>query len=311
MGLQDDYVKYPMMQYGMDHYRYPWSMLADRSPVRWPNGAMLAFTLHIHIQHFPLNQKGIPLKVPGGMTMPYPDLRHYSLRDYGNRVGIYRILKTIDRYQMRPTFSVNAQICQMYPYLMKRLFDRDAEIIAHGWNMDSLHCEGMSEKEERELIGNTLNVLNKSTPMKIKGWLSPAGMESFRTPDIVGEMGVEYLCDWVNDDLPYYFNTQSGELIAYPVSQELDDYMIIMNNSHSEASFVDQCIDAINFLINEGSQQGGRLLTISVHPWIMGHAHRITFLEVLFSYILSRKEIWMAHPCEVIEVWKRQNKSHR
>ena len=100
MPLDKSYLEYPKRLYGMDHDRYDWEMLTDRKKVIWPDNKKLALWVNVSLQFFPLNQKGIPTKPPGGMTMPYPDLRHFSLRDYGNRVGIYRMLRTFDKYRV-------------------------------------------------------------------------------------------------------------------------------------------------------------------------------------------------------------------
>ena len=110
--LPNDYLQYPYRSYGMDHDLYDWSMLSDRKKVTWPEGKKLALWINVPIQFFPLNQRGEPFKVPAGMTMPYPDLRHFSLRDYGNRVGIYRLLKAFDQYGIEPTFAINS--CLLY-----------------------------------------------------------------------------------------------------------------------------------------------------------------------------------------------------
>ena len=91
--MSNDLLEYPQRHYGMDHDRYEWSMLQDRKPVTWPGGKPLALWINISVQHFPLSGDQPAVAPPGALTMPYPDLRHYTLRDYGNRVGIYRLLK--------------------------------------------------------------------------------------------------------------------------------------------------------------------------------------------------------------------------
>ena len=118
MALDKDYLLYPQRHYGMDHDRYDWSMLSERKPVQWPDGKGLALWVNVALQYFPLNQQGKPFKVPGGMTMPYPDLRHFSLRDYGNRVGIFRILDSLDAHAIRPTFAMNTRLAERVPYLL-------------------------------------------------------------------------------------------------------------------------------------------------------------------------------------------------
>ena len=106
MSTNKNYLKYPHRSLGMDHSLYKWSMLDDRPPIQWPNGKKLALWINISLQFFPLNQQNKPFPVPGGMTMPYPDLRHYTLRDYGNRIGIYRFFDALDQYGMRSSIAM-------------------------------------------------------------------------------------------------------------------------------------------------------------------------------------------------------------
>lgn len=132
MALDKCYLEYNERSYGMDHQRYDWSMLAERKAVNWPQGKTLAVWINVGLQQYPLDQKGIPFKVPGGMTMPYPDLRHFSLRDYGNRVGLYRFLKAFDKFGVKATFAINTELAEQNPYLLDVINKRGDEIICHG-----------------------------------------------------------------------------------------------------------------------------------------------------------------------------------
>ena len=306
MSLPDEYLQYAKRRYGMDHDRYDWSMLTDRKPISWPGGAKLAVWVNVNLQFFPLNQEGKPFKVPGGMTMPYPDLRHFSLRDYGNRVGIYRLLDALDRFNITPTFAVNGRLAERYPRLLKTITARRNEIIAHGWHMDALHHGGLTESEESGLVAKTIGVLRDVTGQDIKGWLSPARNESPATPDIIAQQGIEYLCDWVNDDMPYPFKTKSGELTAMPLSNELEDYFILQSNLHSEDSYVEQIQDACDLLSQEAEEQGGRLLTLNVHPWVLGQPHRISRFERALEYVSQQSGIWSASASDIVTSWRSQ-----
>lgn len=301
MTLDSDYFDYPERSYGMDHARYDWSMLTDRPAISWPQGKKLALWINVNLQFFPLDQRGVPFKVPGGMTMPYPDLRHYSLRDYGNRVGIYRILKLFDRFGIKPTFAFNTELAERTPYLLDVIKERGDEIIGHGWNMDSLHYGGQPLKEEAELIERSLNGLRELTGQPIKGWLSPVRSESANTPELLAANGIEYFCDWVNDDMPYRFETERGPLTAMPLSNELDDTFILMSNLHSEDSYVEQVSDACDFLLDEARQQGGRILALNIHPWMLGQPHRIGKLEKLLEYLCSHEEVFSANASEILK----------
>lgn len=299
-GLSREHLEYPHRSYGMDHERYDWSLLTDRPKVHWPNKNKVALWINVNLQFFPLNQQGVPFAVPGGMTMPYPDLRHFSLRDYGNRVGIFRFLKLFDEFSIAPSFSFNAELAQRNPYLLNTIKERGNEIIAHGWNMDSLHYGGQNIGEERELVKRSLDVLRDLSGQDITGWLSPARNESENTPELLAEQGVEYFCDWVNDDMPYRFNTKQGSLIAMPLSNELDDRFILMNNLHSEDSYLEQITDACDYLLSEAEQQGGRILALNLHPWMLGQPHRIGKLRTLLEILSTKAGVFSAQPSDII-----------
>jgi allantoinase len=306
-GLPDDYLHYPHRSYGMDHDRYSWSMLQNRQPVKWPNGASLAIWVNVAVQYFPLDQQGIPFKVPGGMTMPYPDLRHYSLRDYGNRVGIFRFLEAFDKYGITPTFALNTRLAQRTPYLMDILKERGNEILCHGYHMDALHYSGQDIVVEDALVERALNELRELSGQAVTGWLSPARNESENTPDILVKHNIDYFCDWVNDDMPYHYNTDSKSLIAMPLSNELEDRFVIINNQHSEQSWSEQVCDACDFLLEEAKTQGGRILGINIHPWLLGQPHRIKYLEDTLAHIMDKPGVWSASASEIMQSWDQQN----
>lgn len=303
--LDHTYLHYPRRAYGMDHDRYAWSMLTDRPKVEWPEGKLLALWVNVGLQFFPLNQKGVPFKVPGGMTKPYPDLRHFSLRDYGNRVGIYRFFKAFDKFAIKPTFAVSTRLAERAPYLMNKIKERGDEIICHGYHMDALHYGGQDQAEEAELVKRSLDGLRKISGQAVKGWISPAKNESANTPDLLAANGVTYFCDWVNDDMPYPFKTAHGNLVAMPLSTELEDYFVILNNQHSAESWADQACDACDFLIEEARTQGGRILSLNIHPWVLGQPHRIGKLEKVLDYISTKTEVWSASAGEILAAWKK------
>ncbi|MBU2919581.1 polysaccharide deacetylase family protein [Psychrosphaera sp. F3M07] len=311
MALDKEYFDYPHRSHGMDHDRYDWQLLAEQKPVSWPNNKKVALWVNVPLQFFPLDQKGVPFKVPGGMTMPYPDLRHYSLRDYGNRVGIYRFLKAFDKYGIKPTFAINTELAKRTPYLLDTIKERGDEIMCHGLHMDALHYGGQDIVEESNLVKSSIEQLRILTDQDIKGWISPARNESENTPELLAQNGIEYFCDWVNDDMPYQFKTQKGNLWAMPLSNELEDKFVLMNNLHSEDSYVEQIKDACDFLIKEakGLQnnrgKGGRILALNIHPWMLGQPHRIAKLEQILEYVMSQN-VWTASASDILSSFKAQ-----
>ena len=307
MTLDAEQLQYPHRRRGMDHERYDFSLLSSRPPVTWPGGAGVALWVNLAVQFFPLNQPGKPFAPPGGMSTPYPDLRHFTLREYGNRVGIVRCLEALDAFGIRPTFAVNAALAERCPSLLDRLVRRGDEIIASSWHMGTLHHGELAPDEERAIVEKALTTLRERTGQAVEGWVSPARSQSRHTPDLLAAQGVRYMGDWINDELPYAFNTEAGELVALPLSLELDDQFLIGANLHSEWEYAAQIIDACDFLAAEAAKTGhGRLLTVSVHPWLMGQPHRIAAFESALEHLAGCGSIWSASASEIVAAWRDQ-----
>ena len=168
-GLPDAHLEYPLRRYGMDHSHYDWSMLSKRKPVQWPGGARVALWVVPALEWFPLNMKGVPFKPPGAMMTAYPDLRHYTLRDYGNRVGIFRIMQALAKHQIRASVAVNAAVALRYPSLIQACTGQGWEVIANGLDMDHLHHAGLAPDDEAQLISSTLAILRQASGQPVRG----------------------------------------------------------------------------------------------------------------------------------------------
>jgi allantoinase len=300
MALDDSYLTYKNRRLGMDHARYDFSMLQHRPKLKIPQNKSVALMIVVCQQVFPLNQQGKPFKPPGGMTTGYPDLRHASLRDYGHRIGIYRVLRALDQFQLRGNFALSSDLIQIAPSLAKLLSHR-GEVIAHGTNMDAMHHEGLLEADENAQIGGALEAL-ASLGQRPSGWLSPARNQSTRTPDLLKHNGLRYCLDWINDELPYQQHTAHGPLWAIPSGLELEDRFVIMHNQHSEQSWCEQVCDAYDFLMQEAQQaQSARMLCLCLHPWLIGQAHRIVWLERALAHIHARGDYWEASGSHMID----------
>jgi allantoinase len=301
MSLDPKFLHYPKRRHGMDHDRYAWSMLESRAPTIWPEGKPLALWINVCLEHFPLDAKGEGFKAHGSMTMPYPDLRHYTLRDYGNRVGVFRVIEALRAAGFTASFAVNGAVARRYPALMRRI--AGAEILAHGWDMDHVHFGGLDEARERRWIADTLAALTPHAPSGIRGWLSPARSQSQRTPELLREAGIGWCSDWVNDELPYRFETAHGPLATLPLPLELEDRFVIGENLHAESEWADQCIDAADFLLAEARALGaGRMLALNLHPWVIGQPHRIRHLERVLAHLAGMRDaLWNVNPSAIVD----------
>lgn len=300
MTLDPGFLTYPHRREGYDHDLYAWSALKDRAPVVWPEGKTVAVWFCVSLEWFPIVPTDAPFRAPGHMQTAYPDYRHYTARDYGNRVGVYRLLDAFAKANVRASFATNVAIAERYPELLHAIVDSGHEVIAHSTDMNGTIDSSLSEADERTLIGLALARL-KANGVTPSGWLSIARSQSWRTLDLLREVGLTYCCDWVNDELPYRL---SNGLINLPLNHELSDRQIIATQQHSAESWGEQLRDAFDWLADEAAEQGGgRMLPVHVTPYIMGLPYRIAAFEALVADLAGRTQAWVATGHDIAAAW--------
>jgi len=292
--MNQNYLTYPNRRHGQDHTLYDWRLSRERKPVQWDGGAKVALSFIVPLEFFPLNPSGVPFKHPGAMATPYPDLRHFTVRDYGNRVGVYRILEALG--ETRAGFAVNAEVAWRYPPLMDYI--KNHEIIAHGFSTDHIHYEELTEAEEDSLIAQTLSALPAVT-----GWLSPARNQSSRTLQRLGKAGLGYCLDWENDSVPVA--TSTGVTLV-PNSYELSDFTLLHTRRQSEESWKKQILEAVDYLASEHDRFGGQSLCVTLTPYIIGQPFRIAMLESLLSDLRARDDVAILTPGDVAQQFESQ-----
>ena len=300
MTIDPAYLEYPRRGYGYDHDHYEWSAIQERKPVFWPGDKSVALWACVSLEWFPITPTDTPFRAPGHMQTAYPDYRHYTARDYGNRVGVYRLIDAFAKAGMRASFATNGAIAERYPELVADIVAAGHEIIAHATDMNGTIATGVPVYEERILIGKSLDALEAATGVRPKGWLSIARSQSWNTPDLLKEAGVRYCCDWVNDELPFRFN---NGLINLPLNHELSDRQIITVQQHSADSYAQQMRDAFDWLAGEGT---GRVLPLHLTPYILGLPYRISALEGLLCDLVARRQSWTATGGEIVHAWEAQ-----
>ena len=213
-------------------------------------------------------------------------------------------MKALEKHGIRPSVAVNAAVAVRYPSLIKECTQRGWEIMANGLDMDHLHHAGLALDDEKKLIDTTLEILRRASGQAVRGWLSPAKSESASTLDLLGAAGMDYVCDWVNDDMPYAMRTASGPIHAMPHPIDIDDHTILVQNHHTEDDFRDQLCDQFDVLYKESATAGGRVMAISLHPWVIGQPYRMRALEEALAHIMRHKGVWAATGSEILDAWK-------
>lgn len=304
MSLDAAYLEYPHRRRGYDHDLYAWSNLHERKPILWPNGKSVAVWVCIGLEWFPITPQDKPFRAPGHMQTPYPDYRHYTSREYGTRVGFYRLLDALAKAGVTASVAVNGAVADCYPQVIADIVAAGHEIIAHSTDMNGTIATGLDEADERALIQSSLDALERASGKRPRGWLSIARSQSWNTVRLLKEAGIDYGCDWVNDELPWCFN---NGLINLPLNHELSDRQIITVQQHSAESYAQQMTDAFDWLAGEARQSGGgRMLPLNVTPYILGLPYRIEAFERLIVDLAARPEAWFASGDQIIDAWSAQ-----
>jgi peptidoglycan/xylan/chitin deacetylase (PgdA/CDA1 family) len=288
------------MDVQQEQSRFSYSPIPERPVLRWPGGARVAMWVIPNVEHFHFNAQ-YPSKADPGAV---PDVPNYSFRDYGNRVGIWRFMDVFDRYGIRATAALNAEVCDYEPQIIKAGVERNWEWMGHGTS-NSIRIPGLSEQDERAVIEQTLDRIADSTGSRPVGWLSPGLAETTRTPDLLTAAGVRYVANWVNDDQPYAMRTDSGPLCALPYSKNVNDKLVIEGNGSGGAELETVIVDAFDTLYGEG-EESGRVMAIALHPYLTGASHRIKYLDRALRYISDHDHVWWATGSEIVGAFMAQ-----
>lgn len=300
--LPESYTQYPMRREGYDHDLYAWSNMHARLPVTWPQGSV-AVWLCVSLEWFPITPGGA-FTAPGHMVTPYPDYRHYTARDYGNRVGAWRFLEAFAKAGVKASFATNAAVAERYPELIAAVIDGGHEIIAHSTDMNGTIDSTLAPEAERALVADAMARIEAASGVRPTGWLSIARQQSFATLEILEDQGLRYCCDWVNDELPCRF---ANGLVNLPLNHELSDRQIVTVQQKSADSWAESMRDAFDWLAREAAQSGGgRMLPIHLTPYIMGLPYRIAALEGLLTELALRPEAWFASGDDIVGAWEAQ-----
>jgi allantoinase len=300
MTLDPAYLNYPKRGHGYDHDLFPWSAIHERKSIAWSGRKSVAIWICVSLEWFPIEPSDTPFRAPGHMQTAYPDYRHYTAREYGTRVGFYRLLDAFEKAGVKASIATNSAIAERYPSLITDVMAAGHEIIAHSTDMNGTIASGLPLEEERALIATSLDTLERVTGKRPTGWLSIARSQSWNTPDLLKDAGIRYCCDWVNDELPFRFN---NGLINLPLNHELSDRQIITTQQQSAHSYAESMRDAFDWLAGENA---ARILPLHITPYIIALPYRIAAFEALLRDLASRAEAWVATGGEILDVWEQR-----
>ncbi|MBB5689578.1 peptidoglycan/xylan/chitin deacetylase (PgdA/CDA1 family) [Roseomonas alkaliterrae] len=268
---------------GHDRYDYqPWPA---RRAYAWPGGARLAVYLGVNLEHFAFGEGLGAELAPGG---PQPDVLNFAWRDYGNRVGAWRLLALLDELRLPATVLLNSAIYDYAPSLVAAHRARGDEIAGHG-RTNSERQSVLPEAEERALIAESTEAIRRHEGRPPRGWLSPWIAESRVTPDLLAEAGYAYTLNWCADDAPIWMRTRAGRLLAIPYPQEVNDIPAIVARKDGAAAFAEMIVEDFEERLRQVEDGLPQVMGIALHPYIVGQPYRIRQLRRALAHLASRR----------------------
>jgi peptidoglycan/xylan/chitin deacetylase (PgdA/CDA1 family) len=284
------------------HDRYPYSGIDTRARYHWPGGKSLALYIALNVEHFPFG-------VAGGIdldreTKPWSQ-RSWLWREYGNRVGGWRLAQLFDELKMNVGVIVNAENYEHYPELLARYRDRGDEMIGHGISNGTERPIDMAEATERKMVGEVTALMAKADGVRPAGWLSPYLTPSLVTTDLLVENDYEYVLDWGTcDEQPFWVRGGGGRILAMPYPIELNDQPAIVGRRHTAEDYADMLVDQFDEMLRR-SADAPLVFGMSLHTFIVGQPFRIVHLRRALNHmLLQRDRVWVTLPREIARYYR-------
>jgi allantoinase len=297
--------------------RYPFAPMPSRGPLRWPDGKRLALIVTINLEYWDLvKDSAAPYYAGGPSILPdllpgnVADFPNFSWREYGQRVGVWRMFRAFDAAGVPASCTCNAKIALERRAILDAALERGFEIVAHNYEQGDLLSRYAADPEgERRLVGETITVLERAMGKRPMGWLSSSLRGTTRTPEILAEHGLLYFCDLMNDDQPYLLHTQKGDIVAVPYSIEINDFTLFMRRGLTNEAAFATMKEQFDVLYAEAAETG-LMMNVGLHPHVIGVPHRIRALQQFLDYAKSHDGVWWATREEVARSYLPQASAH-
>jgi allantoinase len=267
--------------------RITFDPIVGRKKQTLPDGARMAVWVIVNVEEWDI-QKTMPRTVltPPAGGSPMPDIPNWAWHEYGNRVGFWRLLETLDALKITAALAINGTAIKAYEPISRAALERKWEFMGHGLTQTNMQ----HVKNEREDIAQTRAEIERVTGRKPRGWLGPGLTETWETPDLLIEEGFDYVCDWVLDDQPVWLKTRTRPILNVPYTQECNDVAMMLIQHHGAAEYRNRAIDQFNQIYSD-SRDSARIMALVVHPYIMGAPHRSRYFREALEHMRTHKDV--------------------
>jgi len=289
--------------------------MPQRGPFKWPNDAKVAVIVTLNLEHWEMVKDtsepyyaGGPSILPSTLPGNVADLPNYSWREYGQRVGIWRLIDIFDNAGVPASCTINAITALERMPMVEAAMDRGWEIVAHNYEQGELLCDYANDPDkERDVILRTLNVYEEVIGRPAKGWLSSSLRGTVNTCGLLAEQGLIFFCDMANDDQPYLIETEHGNIVSIPYTIDINDFSLLTRMNFTTDQFLSAIKEELDVILSEATADGnGRLMNLGLHAHVAGRAFRVRAVREFLEYAKSLDGIWFATREEIAE-WYLQN----
>jgi peptidoglycan/xylan/chitin deacetylase (PgdA/CDA1 family) len=280
--------------------RAAFSAIIDRPKLRLPEGLRLVVWPIINLEEWEIERPMARQVLPAPTGVPLlPDVPNWSWHEYGMRVGVWRFYQAFDRVGARGTLSINAKVVESYPRVAGAAKERGWEFMGHSFVQGPIH----KLEDQRATIHQSLDLLEKFSGKRPVGWLGPGLTQTYETPELLAEAGIQYIGDWVYDDEPSEIRTAKGPLVTLPYTVELNDIPMMIVQHHRADELLRRATDQFDRLYREGAERA-KILSIAIHPYISGVPHRIKYLEAFLDYAKGHQGVAFWTGEEILAWWR-------
>jgi allantoinase len=272
---------------------------APRPKLSWPGGKSVAVWVAPNLEYYEIDPPANPHRK--SWARPHPDVVGFSHRDHSNRLSHWRMAEAMTRHGFPGSVSLSVALCQHHPEVVADANARGWEFFSHGI-YNTRYAYGMDEAQERAIIEDSIETVRAATGQTIRGWLAPALTHTERTLDLIAEYGLTYTCDLYHDDQPTPIRTTKGRLISMPYSLEVNDHYGFFVYNMSPRDYADALIRQFERLAAEG----GTVMCIPLHAYLIGQPHRIGPFERALEHIAADGRAWITTAGAIADAYLEQ-----
>ncbi|QLC26375.1 polysaccharide deacetylase [Parasphingopyxis algicola] len=296
---------------------YPYVPMPHRQPIHWPDGKQLALVFTFNLETWDLVKNtntpyyaGGPSILPDILPGNTPDFPNYTWREYGQRVGVWRLIDLFDEMGIAASCATNAVTFERRKAMTDAILERGWELLAHNYEQgELLTAVAHDKKAERDIILRSIAIYEKHVGKRPVGWLSSSLRGTLNTAGILAEQGFKFYCDIMNDDQPFMIGTDAGPIIGIPYSNVINDFTMVTRQALTTDQYRDQLIEEFDVLYAEG-EHTARIMNIGLHPHVSGRAHRIRAIREFIEHAQKHDAVWWPRREEIADWYAQNHEAH-